>query len=531
VGFASYAQDPIAELIATASGGGKVTLLVGAGASMEAGLPSWHELLDRLVVRAGEVAGLIEAAARNEQLTHEQGAERARWLSDAARDGSLGKAALAEALAGGERDAWIKEALFGSDSGPHEYFPGPIATQVPILLEAFGPADLRVMTLNYDDLIEQAFRDRAGAPAPHALSAEDHHVPSGGYGIFHLHGYLGRDDRPSGELVLSEADYMQMQRGTSWQETLVQTALHDSTLVFVGTSLLDPNVIRYLHGVTHPTGSEPARFAVFARQDTYPEPVRRELRDAREWALAKRWEAIGVRAVFVDHYTDVAQLLAEIARRRALGSAGYTHLPGRAREWIDRVEREILGRDDDERFRDSQRVVNRLLQSALRSAVAEAERLSGRRWSETLQLGLWLVDPEGERLTNWVVTDRLHLDRRTVEPVPIDEYSDWLAVRSFCVGTSLAEARDVYSSRWKFILSTPLVLESERYGRVPVGCLTTASRAAREHTNLERLYGEYGEVLAAFNDTLSETVLTLLGEPFAPVAAAAPRASRTMSGR
>ncbi len=509
--FGAFATPPIADLIEAAGADGKLSLLVGAGASMEAGLPSWDALLDRLLLRGGASSGLLKAIVPGMSPTVEQVSQRERWLVDAARDGPLGKAALAEALAGSALDDWIREALFEPASGPQDYYPGPISRQIPILRDATGD-DLRVMTLNYDDLIEQAFRDHPGAPEPYAISDEDHHVPPGKCGVFHLHGYMGRDNRPRGEIILSEADYMQMQRGTSWQEALVQSALRESTLVFVGTSLLDPNVIRYLHGVKPPTGVQPARFAIFVRQDTYPEDVPADFRAAREQGLARRWEALGVTAVFVDHYTDVAQLLAEIARRRTLDAGEYVPLPGRAREWVETVETEILGWNDDARFIESQREINRLLASALERAVSEAQRLmDGAPWTETLQLALWLVDQSGTKLTNWVMTDRLHLQRQTIEPVAIDEYARWVAVRSYCLGTPLAESRNVYASRWRFIRGTPLILRSEHHERIPVGCLTTASLATREDTQLDRMSGE---VLAAFNDALSDTVLTLLDEPF-----------------
>ena len=139
----------------------------------------------------------------------------------------------------------------------------------------------------------------------------------------------------------------------------------------------------------------------------------------------------------------------------------------------------------------------------------------GQAWTETLQLALWLVDQSGTTMTNWVMTDRLHLQRQTIEPVAIDEYARWVAVRSYCLGTPLAESRDIYASRWRFIRGTPLVLRSDRHGRIPVGCLTTASLAHRADTQLDQMRGE---VLAAFDDALSDTVLTLLDEPFGDAA-------------
>lgn len=507
--FAAFSQEPITSLLSATGEAGRLSLLLGAGASMEAGLPSWDRLLDLLLIRGGEDSGLLDPVPVGEAPSAEQQARRSRWLEDTARDGPLGKAALAEALAGDRRDRWIADALYTPEAGPADYSPGPIARQIPHLRAAFG-SELRVMTLNYDDLIEQAFR-QDGRFEPVALATDQHREPAGKFGVVHLHGYLGRDDADPGQLILSEADYMEMQRGHSWQETYVRHALMDSTMVFVGTSLLDPNVIRYLHGVRPPRSEQPSRFALFVRQGQYPSSVPADLRAAREQALAKRWEALGVTAVFVDHYTDVAQVLAEIARRRTLGASRYVPLAGRAAEWVDTVEHELLGRHDDARFLASQRAVNELLRAGLAAAVDEARRLMGEPWSEVLQVSLWLVDREGTHLTNWVTTDRLHLDRRTIEPVELNEYARWVAVRSYCLGTPIAEARDTYASRWRFVRGTPLVLEDERFGRVPIGCLTTASLSPRGTTQLDQMRGY---LLAAFNDALSDTVLSLLVQPF-----------------
>jgi hypothetical protein len=507
--FEAFAAEPISGLIDAAGQATRLTLLVGAGASMEAGLPSWDVLLDRLLVRAGESSGLLEKAAST--LSPAQLVEQQRWLAEAARDGPLGKAALVEALAGEKLDGWIKDQLYTSAAGPESYFPGPISREIPKLQAAVS--DLRIMTLNYDDLIEQAFRDHPGAPEPYAVAEADLRVPPGRCAVFHLHGYLGRDGRPTGELVLSEADYMRMQQSGSWQEDLVHNALRDSTVVFIGTSLIDPNVIRYLHGAKPSSQDAQERFAVFVRQDVYPQNVPAAFRLARENALAQRWEALGVTAVFVDHYTDVAQLLAEITRRRTVPLDEYESLPARAKSWVQAVEQEILGRDEDARFIQSQTAVNGLLSAALGRAVTEAAALKADGpWDDTLQLALWLINETGTTLTNWVMTDRLHLQRATIEPVAVDEYARWVAVRSYCQGTPLAESRDIYASRWRFIRGTPLILDTPGHGRIPIGCLTTASLSARTDSQLDQISGE---VLAAFDGALTDTVLTLLGQPFA----------------
>lgn len=309
--------------------------------------------------------------------------------------------------------------------------------------------------------------------------------------------------------MLSEADYHGMQRGAAWQDDLMRNALRDSTLIFVGTSLADPNMLRYLHAVSGEATGE--HFAVFVRQGVYPADVPPGLAEARERGLTRRWEQVGVVPVFVDHYTDIAQVISEIERRRREPES-YRTLPERAGDWLAVVTDRLIAPDDADRFVRSQDVVSTLLRGALSAAVATARELTGQEWDETLALSLWLCDPEGTSLTSWYTTDRLHLDPATIEPLPIDEHSRWVAIRAYCQGTPLAEAHTPDGSRWRFVRGTPLTLQTERHGRLPVGCVTVASLTAKDQT---ALYAMPREVSAAFSETLSDAVLAILEQPFA----------------
>ncbi|WP_028057925.1 SIR2 family protein [Candidatus Solirubrobacter pratensis] len=498
--FDTFAQPPLDRLIADAAAAPRLTVLLGAGASIEAGLPSWPALIERLLVRVGIESGLLEE-------TDETG--RRRWVAEAVRrDGYLGAAAIVDALSDHDTlEAWIPQALYGEGRSAAEFFPGPICRQLPRLIDAFG-AGFELMTTNYDDLAEQGLRDDPLQPRVAVPYVGEHReVPRGAVQVVHLHGYAGRDGR-AGRLVLSESDYQRMQQGMPWQEARVRTALGQGMFVFVGTSLADPNLIRYLYGDVG--AATPPRYAIFVRQDSYERKVPAGVPAAREKAIAARWAAVGVTAVFVDHYVDVAQLLYEVARAKQLED-NYLPLPERARTWVDAVERQLLGIGDDDAFVRAQLVVGARLRSALESAVAAAEELEGRRWQEKLALTLWLIDANAAHLINRVTTDRVHIDQETVEPVAIDEHARWVAVRSFCRGLPLAETRDIYASRWHFIRGTPLVIDSDRHGRIPVGCLTTASMKGREETMLNAMDDI---VEARFNQALTTNVLALLDQPF-----------------
>lgn len=498
--FGAFAQPPLDGLIADAAGSRRLTVMLGAGASIEAGLPSWPVLIERLLVRAGTERGLLQNA---------DDAGRRRWVDEAVRrDGYLGAAAIVDALTDGNAlETWIPEALYGEGRSAANFFPGPICRQLPRLVDAFGTS-FELMTTNYDDLPEQAMRDDPLNPRDAVAYVGEHRdVPVGGVEVVHLHGYAGRDGA-AGQLVLTESDYQRMQQTVSWQETRVRAALAQGMFVFVGTSLVDPNLVRYLHGDAGT--ATPPRYAIFVRQDTYEQDVPAGVPAAREEAVRARWAAVGVTAVFVDHYVDVAQLLYEMSRAKLLDDT-YVPLPDRARDWVEEVQTQILGIGDDQAFVRGQAALGTQLRSALAAAVGAAQELEGRAWDEKLALTLWLIDADATHLVNRVTTDRLHLDQETVEPVDINEHARWVAVRSYCRGLPLAETREIYASRWHFIRGTPLVIDTERHGRIPVGCLTTASMKRGTETMLDAMDDV---VEARFNQALTTSVLALLNQPF-----------------
>ena len=251
------------------------------------------------------------------------------------KDGLLGAGAVVEALSREQLQSWLLEELF-SGLEPSDFAPGPISRQVARLRRQLGER-LTIVTSNYDDLIEQALRE-GGYAAKDVKSyiRKRIAVPAGAVPVTHLHGYAGRDEA-KGILVLSEEHYHRMQRGSSWQENLMSERLLNSNCLFVGSSLTDPNLIRYLYGYR---GERP-HAALFVRQAEsarLPPVVRR----AREGATAERWRRCGVDAVFVDHFADIAQILHEIGFRHE-NPVRYRSLFDRASTWIRDIESSVVG--------------------------------------------------------------------------------------------------------------------------------------------------------------------------------------------
>lgn len=457
VSFASLAQptvDPLVERFATAP---HVTLLVGAGASMEASLPSWPELIERLLERV---------AKEQPQLVDED--HRADWIRRTLeRDELLGAGAVVEVMADDELDALLPQALYG-DEGAAAYEPGPIAHQVARLRMQFGDR-ITILTTNYDDLIERALLT-AGATKRNIRSyvRRRNEPPGGAVPVTHLHGYAGREGPPR-NLVLTEEHYHRMQRGRSWQEEYVTDRLENSLCLFIGTSLTDPNLIRYLYGYS---SSSRRHAAIFVRQGDL-DSAAPSVRDAREEAIAKRWHRCGVEAIFVDHYADAAQLLYEIGHRRATG-ADYEPLPDRARRTLELIERALFATGGtDDQFAQRQIALSSWLRSHLYKLLGTALDGADPPGGERLALALWLLSPDGWTLTGWAHSDRAHQDPATIEAVPIAAGSEWVAVRTICQGVRVELDRESAVSRWRYVRGLPLVLDQPT--RIPIGCLTISS--------------------------------------------------------
>jgi hypothetical protein len=447
-----------------------LTLIVGAGVSVEAGLPAWRTLLERLLDRAAR-----------ERLTLADDRVRSDFVAEILNgETALGAAAVAEALAEDDLATWISPALYGDD--PAAFRPGPIVRQIVELRRVFG-LDLRILTTNYDDLIEQGFADSDLGVVAEPYADPERRAASrtdGRQDVVHLHGYLPRSGDAIGDIVLTEDDYQQVATD-DWQSTEVGHALTRTTCLFIGSSLTDPNLLRYLY--RHVRKGSPQHYAIFTRQGTYKAGTPRELIAAREVALTRRWQQRHVEVVFVDHYVEIAQALAEIALARD-DAQTYITLPERLAGWHEVVAGELLVAEEPAEFAVAQDALHDALRDALRTAVdTAAHELDTDPGDEVLGATLWLVDRDGTHLTSWAMTDRAHRDPRTVDPVPIDEFSQWVAVRAFTRGAMLAEPRNTYASRWRYIRGLPLVTT----GHLPVGVITVSSMSRESDTFLNTM--------------------------------------------
>jgi tetratricopeptide (TPR) repeat protein len=173
----------VREELIKAGAEGHLVLLVGAGASMDAGLPGWSQLLESLFERAMEH---VTDEAKKREL------ESAR--ADPKLDGDpLLKATLLEDVVG----SWWREAVV---QVLDEKQPEPTETDHALAaLEACC-----CITTNYDRLLEQALQQRLGK-RPQVVTPDDTQALANLqlHAVLKLHGDIDRPDT----IVLTQPDY------------------------------------------------------------------------------------------------------------------------------------------------------------------------------------------------------------------------------------------------------------------------------------------------------------------------------------
>lgn len=240
-----------ARFLRDAGGARPFTLIVGAGVSLDRGAPGWRKLSRELYQKAfGALPAALEGDAAD-GLVDPMAFELVRE--------KLGASAFANSL---------RRRLYAS-SGRFQRLPATctlaaIADIVRAQQASSARRLVRVISFNADDHLEhEVHRGRGWLSAPVAwpIARESQPPRTLGRGgrapvpIYHVHGFLPRDpamarrawqDAPD-TLVFADDEYWgSMAEPLSFPNRVLASALHDSVCVFVGMSMRDFNVLRWL---------------------------------------------------------------------------------------------------------------------------------------------------------------------------------------------------------------------------------------------------------------------------------------------
>jgi len=288
---------------------GDLCLFVGAGVSRSCGLPDWRELsravVNRIPKQDGPGLGAVSAARRQGRPIPADPnallAEKKAVLQD---EEPLLAMRYMRLEVGAGLGLLVSDVLYSRH------------IEVSAGLRELVRLDnvRRVCCYNYDDLLARAY-DEEGTDHLALLPGCRIPLESPRRLVFYPHGYLPEPGRGSVDatdaIVLSEDDYFELYRQPYGWANLVQlTLLLNYTALFVGCSLLDPNVRRLLDIVV---ASRPdhRHYAIFREEKDRP---------AAQWLQAREGIAtrsvqrrllggLGIEPIWVDSFDEIADVL------------------------------------------------------------------------------------------------------------------------------------------------------------------------------------------------------------------------------
>lgn len=241
-----------------------VTFVVGAGISFPYGIPTWGELARRVWMRSFPDRASVWTGDDGDGLVPKQFFPIVFELASR----RLGDRDFAHALSACLYGDLDPAALDEAASGKPPTSLGAIARVLAAEVAARERRVVRVVTFNADRLLERAVHAAwcadgrpAGetlgpTPVRHITRPSQHPAETlrGPIPVYHLHGEVPEDPSEAERmrsfehtLVFTDSQYWSTSTSLlSLPNTIMGAALHDSTCIFVGLSMTDANVLRWL---------------------------------------------------------------------------------------------------------------------------------------------------------------------------------------------------------------------------------------------------------------------------------------------
>lgn len=399
----------------------QTTLLLGAGASVTSGFPSWEALARDLLRRSGAVTDPSAASLLIKNQDPLLVAEAARHA------------------AGADWETVVRDALY--KPGASYDFSALHLAAAGLLLSA-GSRQVKLATLNFDSMLEQALLAEDSRLRVRSVTDSS---AGGPFDIHHLHGLVTPTD--AADVVLSLRDFTHLGRQDQpWQRRYIERAVDNGALVIAGTSYRDPDVRQWVQIALEQGPDDHAALVLLAREAFN---MSRAQFDSARPALMGQWEAIGLRAVPVQDHADAAQAIRELP---VLDQPGYLSPSERAIGLWDAIVGDFTA-----------------LQPAHSDRLAEmVDETLGTLGGGAANATLWIADGRSQ-LVRWATGDRYYRDPSHLRRVAAGFDSEWIAGKA--LGSSALLARDVNehtagTHRWQSVLAIPI--DVERVGGPPL---------------------------------------------------------------
>lgn len=288
-----------------------MVLFLGAGVSIDGGIPLWETLIKTLHVY------MLNRLTEDKELSFKQQEMIKELASNNEMESPLMQMRyIKAAFSNEEYYKLVHEALYGQSVNHETDLLNAIA-KISTPQRAYCGIK-SIITYNFDDLLERKLEQKD--IQYNIISDEADRQLVDKLNVYHVHGYLPSDfakisDEPN--LVFSEEDYHRVYRDSySWSNLAQLSALRENTCLFIGCSLNDPNLRRLLD-VAARNGESPRHY-VFLKKKKIKE---REGGEAVNKEILKLYQKIdnniqtayykklGLNIIWIDEFEEIPDIL------------------------------------------------------------------------------------------------------------------------------------------------------------------------------------------------------------------------------
>jgi len=237
----------------------KLVLVLGAGVSLEFGVPSWNLLLQNLMVHTIEkennVSSVLSKLFNN--IFTPNPLIAGRYLQDYFDNNNSSSF-----------ESMVREVLYSKIDKDKD---SELMTEIVKICVAPGKSKNldSIITYNFDDILEYKL-DKTGLEVPfksvYGLGIE---IKNGELPIYHVHGYLPEDKKltDSNKITFGESNYHQQYSDLySWNNMVQINKFRENTCIFIGSSLTDPNIRRLLDIALKQKGNKRKHHYIFKKK-------------------------------------------------------------------------------------------------------------------------------------------------------------------------------------------------------------------------------------------------------------------------
>lgn len=218
-----------------------LVLVIGAGISINYGLPGWNSLLQRLLMRtiAEEKSRATVLSKIFTKVFNPSPLIAGRYLQD-----SLSK----ETNKKNNFEIEVRNALYETFNTNHNSM---IMNEIIKLCIAPGnsPNLDCLISYNYDDLIETKLRESGTGVQFQSIFGKGWNPDIKSLPIYHVHGFLPQEGKIDENNIITMGEFIYHEQYNaiySWNNIVQINKFRDKTCLFIGSSLSDPNIRRLL---------------------------------------------------------------------------------------------------------------------------------------------------------------------------------------------------------------------------------------------------------------------------------------------